>query len=68
MYQVRGYIRGRTLLPFPQPAASIQARLQEEELRLQRLPDERCDLILKTSIESTVIRWGGQVPQTSCDF
>ena len=55
--QIRGHIKGKTLLPFPQQGAK---RIEEEERRARESSGEDCDMLLKNNIEGIIIKWAHQ--------
>ena len=57
VYQIRGHIKGKTLLPFPQGAAA----LEEQESRARASQGVDCDSSLKNAIEGIIIKWAYQV-------
>ena len=59
VYQIRGHIKGKTLLPFPQGAAHID----EEEKKARASSGKDCDLQLKNAIEGIIIKWAYQVDE-----
>ena len=62
VYQIKGHIKGRTLLPFPQGAANID----EEERKVRESDGKEVDTLLKNNIEAIVSKWAYQVkPQAS---
>ena len=52
VYQIRGHIKGKTLLPFPQQGA---ARIEAEEARVRASSGDDCDMTLKNNIEGKKI-------------
>jgi dynein heavy chain len=60
VYQIRGYIKGRTLLPFPQQGA---ARIEEEEALARKSNGEDCNMTLKNNIEAIIIKWAYQTDE-----
>ena len=60
VYQIRGYIKGRTLLPFPQQGAT---RIEEEEEICRRTNGDDCDMTLKNNIEAIIIKWAYQIDE-----
>ena len=58
MYQIRGHIKGKTLLPFPQGAASDIA---EEEIRVRESKGKDVNMTMKNNIEGIIIKWAHQV-------
>ena len=59
VYQIRGHIKGKTLLPFPQGAAHID----EEEKKARASSGKDCDTQLKNAIEGIIIKWAYQVDE-----
>ena len=57
VYQIRGHIRGLTLLPFPQGADNLDA----EEERVRESLGRDVDMTLKNNIEAIVSKWSYQV-------
>ena len=57
VYQIKGHIKGRTLLPFPQGAANID----EEERKVRESDGKEVDTLLKNNIEAIVSKWAYQV-------
>ena len=57
VYQIRGHIRGLTLLPFPQGADNLDA----EEERVRESMGRDVDMTLKNNIEAIVSKWSYQV-------
>lgn len=57
VYQIRGHIRGLTLLPFPQGANNLDA----EEERVRESLGKDADMTLKNNIEAIVSKWSYQV-------
>ena len=75
VYQIKGYIKGKTLLPFPEvrmdycftvvlilffALKSIQT-IEDEERRMRSSTDNTVDVVLKTNIEGIIVKWGVQV-------
>ena len=60
--QIRGHIKGKTLLPFPQQGAK---RIEEEEKRARESSGEDCDMLLKNNIEGIIIKWAHQSDEVS---
>lgn len=60
VYQIRGHIKGKTLLPFPQQGAS---RIEAEEARVKASNGEDCDMTLKNNIEGIIIKWAYQIDE-----
>ena len=60
VYQIRGHIKGKTLLPFPQQGA---ARIEAEEARVKASKGEDCDMTLKNNIEGIIIKWAYQIDE-----
>ena len=58
VYQIRGHIKGKTLLPFPQGAASDIA---EEEKRVRESDGREVNMLMKNNIEGIIIKWAHQV-------
>ena len=74
VYQIRGHIKGKTLLPFPQVRSTslgtinewfVQgaAHIEEEERRARASSGEECDIQLKNAIEGIIIKWAYQVDE-----
>lgn len=63
VYQVKGQVNGQTVLPLP---VGID-RVQEAEKEIVESKGEICDLFLKSSIESVVIKWAMQVKDVLCN-
>ena len=61
VYQIKGHIKGRTLLPFPQGAANID----EEERKVRESDGKEVDTMLKNNIEAIVSKWAYQVLTTN---
>ena len=59
VYQIRGHIKGKTLLPFPQGAKHID----EEERRAKASSGKECNIRLKNAIEGIIIKWAYQVDE-----
>ena len=59
VYQIRGHIKGKTLLPFPQGASQID----EEERKARASSGKECDIQLKNAIEGIIIKWAYQVDE-----
>jgi len=58
VYQIRGHIKGKTLLPFPQQGA---AAIEQEEARVRETGAKgECDMTLKNNIEGIIIKWAYQ--------
>ena len=57
VYQIRGHIRGLTLLPFPQGASMID----DEERKVRETNGKDVDTLLKNNIEAIVSKWAYQV-------
>ena len=57
VYQIRGHIRGLTLLPFPQGAAMID----DEERKVKESNGKDVDTLLKNNIEAIISKWAYQV-------
>ena len=57
VYQIKGHIKGRTLLPFPQGAANID----QEEKKVRESDGREVDTMLKNNIEAIVSKWAYQV-------
>ena len=58
VYQIRGHIKGKTLLPFPQwPASDIA----DEERRVRESDGKEVDILIKNNIEGIIIKWAHQV-------
>ena len=57
VYQIRGHIKGLTLLPFPQGAEGLDA----EEERVRESHGREVDMTLKNNIEAIVSKWSYQV-------
>ena len=57
VYQIKGHIKGRTLLPFPQGASNID----EEEKKVRESSGKEVDTLLKNNIEAIVSKWAYQV-------
>ena len=64
VYQIKGHIKGRTLLPFPQGAANID----EEERKVRESDGKEVDTLLKNNIEAIVSKWAYQVHKTIKDI
>ena len=60
VYQIRGHIKGKTLLPFPQQGSS---RIEAEEARVKASKGEDCDMTLKNNIEGIIIKWAYQIDE-----
>ena len=58
MYQIRGHIKGKTLLPFPQGAASD---IEDEEIKVRESDGKDVNLLMKNNIEGIIIKWAHQV-------
>ena len=59
VYQIRGHIKGKTLLPFPEGAKHID----EEERKAKASAGKECDIQLKNAIEGIIIKWAYQVDE-----
>ena len=59
VYQIRGHIKGKTLLPFPQGAKHID----EEERKAKASSGKECNIRLKNAIEGIIIKWAYQVDE-----
>ena len=59
VYQIRGHIKGKTLLPFPQGAKHID----EEERKAKASSGKECNIQLKNAIEGIIIKWAYQVDE-----
>ena len=57
VYQIRGHIKGLTLLPFPQGADNID----NEERKVRESHGKDVDTVLKNNIEAIVSKWAYQV-------
>ena len=60
VYQIRGHIKGKTLLPFPQQGATA---IESEEKRVRESRGEECDMTLKNNIEGIIIKWAYQAEE-----
>ena len=59
VYQIRGHIKGRTLLPFPQGAAMIE----DEEVKVRTSDGKYCNMLLKNNIEGIILKWAHQTDE-----
>ena len=59
VYQIRGHIKGRTLLPFPQGAHVID----EEEQKVRESDGRYCNMLLKNNIEGIILKWAHQTDE-----
>lgn len=59
VFQIRGLIKGRTLLPFPQGVADID----DEEKRVRESGGKEVDTILKNNIEGIILKWSYQTDE-----
>ena len=57
VYQIRGHIKGKTLLPFPPGVQDIDV----EERRARESEGKDIDTNLRTSIEEIILKWSYQV-------
>lgn len=67
VHQIRGHIKGKTLLPFPQGAASDIA---DEEKRVRESDGKDVNMMMKNNIEGIIIKWAHQVDEVlsmECD-
>ena len=58
VYQIRGHIKGRTLLPFPQQGA---AAIEDEERKVRESDGKKVNMTLKNNIEGIILKWAHQV-------
>ncbi len=76
VYQIKGYMKGKTLLPFPQVEVKTsklknicyviyiykdEEEIEDEARKLRESNGESFDVILKTNIEGIIVKWGHQV-------
>ena len=75
VYQIKGYMKGKTLLPFPQVGVKTsklkkhmlvsyykdEEEIEDEARKLRESNGESFDVILKTNIEGIIVKWGHQV-------
>ena len=73
VYQIRGHIKGKTLLPFPQVSKHLSSKsllifqiqgagdIDEEERKVRESDGEYCNMQLKNNIEGIIIKWAYQV-------
>ena len=59
VYQIRGHIKGRTLLPFPQGASLID----DEEKKVRESDGRYCNMLLKNNIEGIILKWSHQTDE-----
>ena len=59
VYQIRGHIKGRTLLPFPQGASLID----DEEKKVRESDGRYCNMLLKNNIEGIILKWAHQTDE-----
>ena len=67
VYQIRGHIKGKTLLPFPQGAADD---IEDEEIKVRESDGKDVNLFMKNNIEGIIIKWAHQVDEVlsmECD-
>ena len=60
VYQIRGHIKGKTLLPFPQGAADD---IEDEEIKVRESDGKDVNLFMKNNIEGIIIKWGYQTEE-----
>ena len=60
VHQIRGHIKGRTLLPFPQQGA---AAIEDEEVRVRTSDGRRVNMMTKNAIEGIILKWAHQVEE-----
>ena len=58
VHQIRGHIKGRTLLPFPQQGA---AAIEDEERKVRESDGKKVNMTLKNNIEGIILKWAHQV-------
>ena len=58
VHQIRGHIKGRTLLPFPQQGANA---IEDEEIRVRQSDGKKVNMMLKNNIEGIILKWAHQV-------
>ena len=58
VHQIRGHIKGRTLLPFPQQGA---AAIEDEEIRVRTSDGRTVNMMTKNAIEGIILKWAHQV-------
>ena len=58
VHQIRGHIKGRTLLPFPQQG---EAAIEDEEIRVRQSDGKKVNMMLKNNIEGIILKWAHQV-------
>ena len=64
VHQIRGHIKGRTLLPFPQQGA---AAIEDEEIRVRTSDGRRVNMMTKNAIEGIILKWAHQVSYNNPD-
>lgn len=60
VHQIRGHIKGRTLLPFPQQGA---AAIEDEERKVRESDGKKVNMTLKNNIEGIILKWAHQVEE-----
>ena len=60
VHQIRGHIKGKTLLPFPQGAATD---IEDEERKVRESDGKDVNLLMKNNIEGIIIKWAHQVDE-----
>ena len=60
VHQIRGHIKGKTLLPFPQGAATD---IEDEERKVRESDGKDVNLQMKNNIEGIIIKWAHQVDE-----
>ena len=58
VHQIRGHIKGRTLLPFPQQGT---AAIEDEEAKVRASEGKNVNMMLKNTIEGIILKWAHQV-------
>ena len=58
VHQIRGHIKGKTLLPFPQGAATD---IEDEERKVRESDGKKVNMTLKNNIEGIILKWAHQV-------
>ena len=65
VHQIRGHIKGRTLLPFPQQGA---AAIEDEEIRVRTSDGRRVNMMTKNAIEGIILKWAHQVSHNGSHY
>ena len=60
VHQIRGHIKGRTLLPFPQQGT---AAIEDEEAKVRATKGKEINMMLKNTIEGIILKWAHQVEE-----